>query len=62
MAKFSEKELTTYLKDFENVEKIELEFEKSIDGKAILSDACVRYDDKYGYINPGTPPLERSKG
>ena len=50
MAKFSEKELTEILKDFENKTDLELEFENALDGKVLLSNAKVEYDEKYGYI------------
>lgn len=50
MAKFGEKELTENLKDFKNNTEIELEFDKAIDGKVLLSNSKVEYDEKYGYI------------
>ena len=51
MAKFGEKELTENLKDFESNTQIELEFEKNIDGKIVLENATIKYDEKYGFIN-----------
>ena len=50
MAKFKEKELTKNLKEFENKSTLELEFEKSVDGKIRLEEATVKFDDKKGYI------------
>ncbi len=50
MAKFKESELTENLKEFENKATLELEFEKSIEGKLKLEEARVRFDDKKGYI------------
>lgn len=50
MAKFTEKELTENLKDFADKTELELEFEKGIDGKVLLSNAKIEYDEKYGYI------------
>lgn len=50
MAKFRENELTENLKEFEKETTIELIFEKSIEGKMILENATVKYDDKIGYI------------
>lgn len=51
MAKFKESELTENLKGFQNNTTIELEFEKSIDGKIKLQEANIKYDHKRGYIN-----------
>ena len=51
MTKFGEKELIKNLKDFEENSKMELEFEKSINGKIILEQAKIEYDEKYGFIN-----------
>ena len=46
MAKFKESDLSENLKEFENKTTIEIEFEKSIDGKA-----TIKYDEKRGFIN-----------
>lgn len=51
MAKFKESELTENLKEFENKSTIELEFEKSVEGKIKLEEATVKFDDKKGYIH-----------
>ncbi len=51
MSKFGESELVENLKGFQNKETIELEFEKSIEGKVKLEEATVSYDNKKGYIN-----------
>ena len=51
MAKFTESNLAEILKDFENIPKIELEFDKSLEGKIVLSNALIKYDSKYGFIN-----------
>lgn len=50
MAKFKESELTENLQEFEKETTIELEFEKSIDGKIKLENATVKYDKKTGYL------------
>ena len=51
MAKFKESELTENLKEFQNKSTIELEFEKSIEGKLKLEETTVKYDEKRGFIN-----------
>ncbi len=51
MAKFKESELTENLKEFQNKTTIELEFEKSIEGKLKLEETTVKYDEKRGFIN-----------
>ena len=51
MAKFRESELTNYLKDFENKTKIELKFERGLEGKMILEEGTVKYDRDFGFIN-----------
>lgn len=51
MAKFKESELTENLKEFQNKGNIELEFEKSINGKIKIEDATVIYNNKTGFIN-----------
>ena len=55
MAKFRESELTDILKEFKENSKVELEFEKSIDGRITLDDANITYDSKYGFINIKSP-------
>ena len=51
MAKFKESDLSENLKEFENKTTIEIEFEKSIDGKVKLEEATIKYDEKRGFIN-----------
>lgn len=51
MAKFRENELTEILKEFKENSKVELEFERSVDGTITLEDANITYDSKYGFIN-----------
>ena len=51
MAKFRESELTEVLQIFQNDDTIELEFEKSVNGKIKLEETKINYDSKYGYIN-----------
>ena len=51
MEKFKESELTKNLQPFQEKTTIELEFEKSINGKLILEDTTVNYDYKNGFIN-----------
>ena len=43
--------LSENLKEFENKTTIEIEFEKSIDGKVKLEEATIKYDEKRGFIN-----------
>ena len=50
MARFKESELTEKLQEFKNKKNIELEFEKSIEGKIKLEEATLEYDREYGYI------------
>ena len=50
MARFKESELTEKLQEFKNKKNIELEFEKSIEGKMKLEEATLKYDREYGYI------------
>ena len=51
MTKFGERELTENLKDFEDNSKIELEFDRCINGKVLIEQAKIEYDGKHGYIN-----------
>ena len=51
MEKFKESELTKNLQPFQEKTTIELEFEKSINGKLILEDTTVNYDSQNGFIN-----------
>lgn len=51
MAKFKESELTENLQEFQNKDTIELEFEKSLEGKIKIEDAIINFDNKRGYIN-----------
>lgn len=51
MAKFKESELTENLKEFQNASTIELEFEKSVEGKIKLEDTTIKYDEKKGFVN-----------
>ena len=50
MVKFNENELTKILKDFDDKSKIELGFEKGIEGKFEVEDASIGYDYKNGFI------------
>lgn len=50
MARFKESELTEKLQEFKNKKNIELEFEKSIEGKMKLEESTLKYDREYGYI------------
>lgn len=51
MARFKENELNEKLKEFQKADKIEIEFEKSIDGKLVLEGATIEYDYNTGFIN-----------
>ena len=50
MAKFNENELTEKLKEYENQPKINLEFERGIDGKIEIEDAQINYKEQAGFI------------
>ena len=50
MAKFNENELTEKLKEYENQPKINLEFERVIDGKIEIEDAQINYKEQAGFI------------
>ena len=50
MVNFNENELTRILKDFDDKSKIELGFEKGIEGKFEVEDASIGYDYKNGFI------------
>ena len=50
MAKFNENELTERLKEYENQSKINLEFERGIDGKIEIEEAKIKYNEQTGFI------------
>ena len=50
MSKFREKELSENLKKFERKTKVELGFERGLEGNMILEEATVTYDEEYGFI------------
>lgn len=50
MAKFNENELTEKLKEYEENAKINLEFERGIDGKIEIDNASVKYNHQTGFI------------
>ena len=51
MEKFTERELNDVLQQFEGKNNIEIEFEKAIDGKIVLQDTKIAFDQKKGFIN-----------
>ena len=51
MSKFRESELTKNLKNFEMKNNIEIKLERGLEGKIILKDATVKFDEEYGFIN-----------
>ena len=50
MAKFNENELTEKLKEYKEKAKIDLEFERGIDGKIKIENGAVEYDKQKGFI------------
>ena len=50
MAKFNENELTEKLQEYKEKAKIELEFERGIDGKIGIENGTVEYDKQKGFI------------
>ena len=50
MAKFRESDLNDVLKNFTNC-TLELEFDKIINGKIVLKDAKIEFNDKTGFIH-----------
>ena len=50
MEKFTERELNDVLQMFQG-NNIEIEFEKAFDGKIVLQDAKIEFDQKKGFIN-----------
>ena len=50
MAKFNENELTEKLQEYKEKAKINLEFERGIDGKIELENGKVEYDKQNGFI------------
>ena len=51
MKKFKEFDLNENLQEFQEKTTIELNFERSIDGRFKLEDATIKYDEKKGFIN-----------
>ncbi len=51
MSKFRESELTKNLKNFEMKNNIEIKLERGLEGKIILKDATVKFDEECGFIN-----------
>ena len=51
MEKFTERELNEVLQKFQDNNNIEIEFEKALDGRIILQDAKIEFDQKNGFIN-----------
>lgn len=50
MAKFNENELTEKIREYKEKAKINLEFERGIDGKFEVENATVDYDKQNGFI------------
>ena len=51
MEKFTERELNDILQQFNGKNVIEIEFEKAFDGKMVLQDSKIEFDQKNGFIN-----------
>lgn len=50
MSRFLEKNLNKVLMDYQNVEKMEVEFENNISGNIIIKNANIKYNEKNGFI------------
>lgn len=51
MSKIKENDLNRVLEEFKTPTTLELEFEKSINGRIKLENATITYDNKYGFID-----------
>lgn len=51
MEKFKEKDLEEILKEFKNINKLQIELKYGIESKMTLKDVTIEYDNKIGYIN-----------
>lgn len=51
MTKFKEKDLNEILKEFQDNNIIDIEFENNLSGKITIKDSTIKYDKKTGFIN-----------
>ena len=50
MSKIKECELENFLKQYENKNKLEIEFDVNIEGKIKVEDAKIKFDNKNGFL------------
>ena len=51
MTKFKEKDLNEILKEFQDNNIIDIEFENNLSGKITIKDSTIKYDKETGFIN-----------
>ena len=50
MSKIKESELENYLKQFENKDVIEIEFDENLEGKIRVEEPIIEFEDKTGFL------------